>query len=56
MSATERASLEANYRRRKLEIRETPGLSWEKKELAIKALGDEHHARLRELGELEETA
>jgi hypothetical protein len=48
-----RAALDAEYRRRKLEIRESPGLSWEKKELAIKALSDEHYAKVRELEALE---
>jgi hypothetical protein len=39
--------LEAEYRRRKLAIREDPGLSWEKKELQIKALGEEFYLRRR---------
>ena len=41
--------LEAEYRRRKLAIREDPGLSWEKRELAIKRLGDEFYRRRREM-------
>jgi hypothetical protein len=41
------------YRRRKLEIRESPGLSWEKKERAIKALSDRHYENFRELETLE---
>ena len=41
--------LEREYRRRKLAIREDPGLSWEKKELAVKQLGDEYYRRRREL-------
>ncbi len=43
------ASLEAEYRRRKREIREDPALGWEAKEKRIKLLGDQHHARLEEL-------
>ena len=43
--------LEAEYRRRKLAIREEPGLSWEKKELAVKELGDEYYRHRRELEE-----
>ena len=41
--------LEAEYRRRKLAIREDPGLSWEKKELAVKKLGDEYHRARKEM-------
>ena len=41
--------LEAQYRRRKLAIREDSGLSWEKKELAIKRLGDAFYRRRREM-------
>jgi hypothetical protein len=48
-----RAALDAEHRRRKLEIRETPGLSWEKKERAIKALSDRHYENVRELEALE---
>ena len=48
MTDEPRAGLEVEYRRRKAEIREDPALSWERKEREIKALGDEHHARLRE--------
>ena len=44
--------LEAEYRRRKLAVREDPGLSWEEKELALKALGDEYH-RARKQAERE---
>ena len=36
----------AHFRRRKLEIRADAGLSWEKKERAIKALSDEHYESL----------
>ena len=43
--------LEAEYRRRKLAVREDPGLSWEKKELKVKALGEDYHRRRRELKE-----
>ena len=42
------AGLEADYRRKKAEIREDPGLSWEQKERQVKALGEEHHARMKE--------
>ena len=49
MSDETRAKLEDDYRRQKAAIREDPGLSWEHKERQIKALGDEHYARLREL-------
>jgi hypothetical protein len=45
--------LEAEYRAKAAKIRADTALSWEHKEKAIKALGDEHHARRREL---EETA
>ena len=41
--------LEVEYRRRKLAIREDPALSWEKKELAVKVLGDEYHRRRKEM-------
>jgi hypothetical protein len=51
--------LERDYRERKAQIRadaslswekrEDASLSWEKRELAIKQLGEEHHARRREL-------
>ena len=44
-----RAALEADYRRKRAEIREDLGLSWEQKERRIKALGDEHYARLRQM-------
>ena len=44
------ARLKAEYRRKRAEIREDPALSWEQKERRIKALGDEHRARLREMG------
>ena len=42
------ARLEDEYLRRKAEIRQDPALSWEAKERQVKALGDEHHARIRE--------
>ena len=41
--------LEAQYRRRKLEIRADETLSWEKKELAIKALGERYYRERRQL-------
>lgn len=41
--------LEAEYLKRKAEIREDPGLSWEKKELSIRQLGDEYYRQRREL-------
>jgi hypothetical protein len=44
-----RARLEAEHRREKAAVRRDPGLSWEHKERRIKALGDEHRARLKEL-------
>ncbi len=49
MTGGRMAKLEADYRRKKTEIRQDPELSWEQKERAIKALGDEHYARLREI-------
>ncbi len=51
MSKTVRTAdqLEAEYRRRKLAIREDSGLSWEKKELKVKQLGDEYHRARREM-------
>ena len=49
MTDEPRARMEADYRREKAEIREDPDLSWERKERRIKALGDEHRARLREM-------
>ena len=45
--------LERDYQERKAQIRSDPELSWEKKQLAIKRLSEEHHARRRAL---EETA
>ncbi len=48
MTSGPSARLEMEYRRRKSEIREDPTLRWEEKERRIKALGEEHHARLRE--------
>jgi hypothetical protein len=45
--------LERDYRERKAQIRANSSLSWEKQEKAVKALGDEYHARRRAL---EETA
>jgi hypothetical protein len=44
--------IEAEYRQRKLAVREDPGLSWEEKELTVKALGDEYH-RTRKQAERE---
>ena len=41
--------LEREYRRRKLAIREDPGLSWEKRELQVKQLGEEYHRARREM-------
>ena len=41
--------LEREYRRRKLAIREDSELSWEKKELQVKALGEEYHRARREM-------
>ncbi len=41
--------LEAEFRRRKLAIREDPGLSWEKRELAVKQLGDEYYRARKEM-------
>ena len=43
------ARLEADYRREKAEIRADLGLNWEGQERRIKALGDEHRARIKEL-------
>jgi hypothetical protein len=43
--------LEAEYRRRKLAIREDASLCWEKKELKVKALHEEYHRQRRELEE-----
>jgi hypothetical protein len=43
--------LERNYRASRQQIQENPTLSFEKKQLQIKALGDEYHARRRELEE-----
>ena len=40
--------LEAEYLERKAKIRAEEGLSWEKRELAIKQLGDEHHRARKE--------
>jgi hypothetical protein len=40
--STELARLEAAYRKRRAEIRSDPSLSWEKKELAIRRLGEEY--------------
>ena len=48
-TATTPEQLEAEYRRRKLAIREDPALSWEKKELAIKALSEEYHRARKEM-------
>ena len=41
--------LEAEYLKQKAEIRSDPALSWEKKELTIRQLGDEYYRRRREL-------
>ena len=41
--------LEAEYLKHKAALRADSGLSWEKKELAVKALGDEYYRRRREL-------
>ena len=41
--------LESEYRRRKVASREDPGLSWEKKELKVKELGDEYYRARREM-------
>ena len=41
--------LEAEYRRKKLAIREDPGLTWEKQERQVKALGDEYYRTRRQL-------
>ncbi len=43
--------LEADYRARVAKIRADTSLSWEKQEKAIKALGDEHYTRRREIEE-----
>jgi hypothetical protein len=45
--------LERDYIARKLAIREDAGLSWEKRELAIKALFEEYHRQLGKLRKLE---
>jgi hypothetical protein len=47
-------ALDAEHRRKRAEIRADPGLSWEKQERKIKALSDEHYARVRELERGEE--
>jgi lipase chaperone LimK len=41
--------LERDYLASKQQILEKPDLSFEKKQLQIKALGEEYHARRREL-------
>ena len=41
--------LEAEYRRRRLAIRADSEFSWEKKELQVKALGEEFYRRRREM-------
>jgi hypothetical protein len=43
--------LERDYLASKQQIQGNPALSFEKKQLQIKALGDEYHARRRELEE-----
>ena len=40
--------LEAEYRKRKAEIRADESLSWEKRELIIKQLGDEYYRARKE--------
>ncbi len=40
--------LEAEYRKRKAQIRADGSLSWEKKELKIKELGERYYRALRE--------
>ena len=40
--------LEVEHRQRVREIRQDPALSWEKKELAIKALGEDYHRTRKE--------
>ena len=49
MTDEARARLEADYRREKAQIRADPALSWEQKERAVKALGDEPRARIKEM-------
>jgi hypothetical protein len=44
-------ALETEYLKRTAEIRADGSLSYEKKELRIKALGDEYNARRRKLEE-----
>ena len=39
------------YRERKAQIRSDESLSWEKRELAIKQLGDRHYRECRKLEE-----
>ncbi len=41
--------LEAEYRARKATIRVDPAMSWEKKELAIRRLGDEYYRARTEI-------
>ena len=41
--------LEAEYLQRKSQIRADDTLRWEKKELAIKALGEEYHRARKEM-------
>ena len=43
--------LEAQYLKHKAEIRSEETLSWEKRELTLKRLGDEYYRRRRELEE-----
>jgi hypothetical protein len=47
--STKTKDLERDYQERKAQIRSDKSLGWEKQEKAIKALGDEFHARRREL-------
>jgi hypothetical protein len=44
-------ALEADYRAKVAAVRRDSSLSWEKQELKVKALGEEYHARRRELEE-----
>ena len=48
---TKTRDLEREYQERKVQIRADSSLSWEKQEKAVKALGEEYNARLRELEE-----
>jgi hypothetical protein len=48
---TKAEDLEREYRRKVAEVRSDISLLWEKKELKVKVLGEEYHARRRELEE-----